>query len=112
MNNPLYAEQSFLEMCTRSAVDEQLTAALAILWVLYTRDVVIHSSLALVDAQKEIICTVLSLSSNPVQGVFSLSCWVIKHCAITYTGVPVDKVPASSKVKKRSLKLGQCPLPP
>lgn len=37
MNNPLYTEQSFLEMCRRSAVDEQLSAALAILWVLYTQ---------------------------------------------------------------------------
>lgn len=37
MNNPskyLYAKQSFLEMCTKIVIDEQLAAALAILWVL------------------------------------------------------------------------------
>lgn len=37
MNNPLPTEQSFLEMCSRSAVDEQLSAALAIRWVFYTQ---------------------------------------------------------------------------
>lgn len=37
MKNSLHTEQSFLEMCRR-AVDEQQPAALAILWVLYTQE--------------------------------------------------------------------------